>query len=95
MKTYSAPEINVIQMDNEISLILCSKHDHDNNGNHYGHGGNDYDVIEYYDNDNPFDYFVKRVLNSIINLFRSKKYGRNYSDINIVCSGNIPCGKYL
>lgn len=48
-RTYTTPTIEVIKLDNEISLILCSKHedkDHD-------HNGHDFIEEENY-NENPY-----------------------------------------
>jgi len=48
-RTYTTPTIEVIKLDNEISLILCSKH-HDKDHDHNGH---DFIEEENY-NENPY-----------------------------------------
>lgn len=33
-RTYQPPTIDIVPIDNEISLILCSDHDHHHHGHH-------------------------------------------------------------
>lgn len=48
-KIYNKPEITLILIDNEISLILCSDNDH-----HHGHHGHHMQEYEEENSDSPF-----------------------------------------
>lgn len=50
-KIYNKPEITLILIDNEISLILCSDNDHHHHG-HHGHHMQEYEEEE--NSDSPF-----------------------------------------